>query len=264
MEVALVQYDIAWEDKAVNHARIEAMLHEADVPGGTFVLLPELGDTGFSTDLDAITGAEHDSIAWATDLARRRDLFIQVGHAVRAEDGMGLNCATIVRPDATTGTYAKVHPMSLLGETRSFRGGDSLLLADIGPLCVAPKICYDLRFPELFRISALEGAQLFSIGACWPVERIDHWRALLVARALEGQAWVMGCNRVGDDPNLSYGGTSMIIAPDGTVLAEADRQEEIVLRATLDIPMGARFREQFPVLQDTRRDLLGSIEIVRA
>ena len=263
MEVALVQYDIAWEDKATNHARIEAMLDEADMPGGTFVLLPELGDTGFSIDLEAITHEEHDSVAWALELAKRRDLVIQVGHALRAEDGMGLNCATIVRPDGSTATYAKVHPMTLLGEDRSFRGGNSILLADIGSLCVAPQICFDLRFPELSRIAALEGAQLFSIGACWPVERIAHWRALLIARALEDQVWVLGCNRVGDDPNLSYGGTSMIIGPDGTILAEADKEEETVLRATLDLPAGAKFREQFPVLKDARRDLLGSIEILR-
>ena len=81
MEIALVQYDITWQDKPTNHARIEAMLDEASVAPGAFILLPELGDTGFTMDLDAAT--EVDSIEWAVSLARRRDWTIQVGHAER-------------------------------------------------------------------------------------------------------------------------------------------------------------------------------------
>lgn len=263
MDVALVQYDIAWEDKPTNHHRIETMLCEAAVPAGAFVLLPELGDTGFSHDVAAITQPEADSVAWAQTMAKTHGWTLQIGHATPLEGGRGRNCATIVRPDGTMASYAKVHPISVLKEHRAYDAGDSLLLADIGPITAAPLLCYDLRFPELFRLATHEGAQLFSLGACWPVERIAHWRALLIARAIEGQAWVMGCNRVGNDPNLSYGGTSIIIAPDGTVLAEADQKEECVLRATLSIADGAKFRERFPVLNDARRTLLGTIEIVR-
>ena len=263
MEVAVVQYDIAWEDKPRNHARIEEMLVEADVPSGAFVVLPELGDTGFSHDLDAVTAPEHDSVAWASELARRHGWIIQAGHAERLENGMGRNCATIIRPDGPPVSYGKIHPISILGESKVYEGGDSVLVADIGPLLISPLICYDLRFPELFRIATHEGAELFTVAACWPVERIAHWRTLLIARAIEGQAWVLGCNRVGDDPNLTYGGTSIIIAPDGEVLAEADQREERVLRATLDLAAGAKFRERFPVLADAKRNLLGSIRVVR-
>ena len=262
MEIALVQYDIAWHDKAANHARIEAMLTEAEVPSGAFVLLPELGDTGFSSNLEAVT--REDSVAWARDLAMNRGWTIQVGHARRADDDFGRNCATIVRPDGTVaGSYEKVFPMTLLGEARTYRGGDKLLLCDIGPVTVAPFICYDLRFPELWRLAALEGAELLSIGASWPVQRSQHWRHLLVARAIECQAWVIGCNRTGSDPKLDYDGSSMIVAPDGSVLAEAG-SEEVVLRATLDLEGGRRFRERHPFLADARRDLLGEFEIRRS
>lgn len=262
MEIALVQYDMLWEDKPGNHARIERMLLEAEVPAGAFVLLPELGDTGFSADLDALTRC--DSIEWAKAVTAKHGWTMQIGHARRAEDGFGRNCATIVRPDGTASEpYEKTFPMTLLGEARSFRGGDKLLLCDIGPVTVAPFICYDLRFPEIWRIAALEGADLLSIGACWPVDRIHNWRHLLVARAMECQSWVIGCNRTGSDPKLDYSGSSMIVAPDGTVVAEAG-SEEVVLRATLDLEDGRRFRERFPFLADARRDLLGEIEILRS
>jgi omega-amidase len=261
MEIALVQYDIAWEDKPANHARIEAMLLEADVPSGAFVLLPELGDTGFTMNLDAATAV--DSLAWAADLARRRGWFIQVGHAERHADGLGRNCATIIRPDGTAcPSYQKVFPMTILGEHRKYGAGDRLVLADIGPVTVAPLICYDLRFPELWRLAALEGAEVIAIGASWPEERIAHWRHLLVARAHECQAWVLGCNRIGTDPSLCYCGSSIIVAPDGTVVAEAG-SEETVLRARLDLEQGREFRERFPVLNDARRELLGSLTITR-
>lgn len=261
MEVALVQYDITWEDKPANHERIEAMLLEAGTPEGAFVLLPELGDTGFSMDLEAVT--EHDSLEWAISLAQRRNWTIQVGHAEKHADGFGRNCATIVRADGSLAeSYHKVFPMSILGEARQYRGGDRLVLVDVGGVMVTPLICYDLRFPELWRLAALEGTEVFTIGASWPAERVEHWLHLLRARALECQAWVLGCNRVGSDPNLTYTGSSIVIAPDGTVLAEGGDQAE-VLRTQLDLESGRKFRERFPVLRDMRAELLGSIQIIR-
>ena len=261
MEIALVQYDIAWEDKPTNHARIEAMLEEASVPPGAFVLLPELGDTGFTMDLDAAT--EVDSIEWAVSLARRRDWTIQVGHAEPNPDGLGRNCATIVRPDGTVcAPYRKMFPMTILKEHHAYGAGDGLVLADIGPVTVAPLICYDLRFPELWRLAALEGAEVFAIGACWPKERTAHWRHLLVSRAMECQAWVLGCNRIGTDPNLEYIGSSIIVAPDGTIVADGGSEPGVV-RADIDLAAGREFRERFPVLKDARRELLGSVRIHR-
>ena len=262
MEVALVQYDIAWEDKPANHARIEAMLLEAEVPAGAFVLLPELGDTGFSLNVERLV--EPDTLAGARGLCARHGWTLQVGHAEHQPEGSGRNCATIVRPDGSvSASYRKVHPMSILGEHRRYGGGDELVLADIGPLTAAPMICYDLRFPELWRLAALEGADLFAIGACWPRERAHHWRHLLISRAIECQAWVLGCNRTGADPTLRYEGGSIVVSPDGTVLAEAGA-DPVVLRARLDLDAGREFRERFPVLRDARRELLGALNVVRS
>ncbi|MHC4989617.1 MAG: nitrilase-related carbon-nitrogen hydrolase, partial [Planctomycetota bacterium] len=99
MRFAAVQFDIAWEDKPANHRAIETLIDETALPAGTFVVLPELGDTGFSFDLDRIV--DDLTLPWARELARRRSVWLQVGHAERGADGMGRNCATIIAPDGT-------------------------------------------------------------------------------------------------------------------------------------------------------------------
>jgi len=267
MHVALIQFDIAWEDKPANHRRIEELLDEAALPAGTFVLLPELTDTGFSFDLDRIVDGT--TVPWARDLARRRGVWLQVGDATRGPDGRGRNCATIITPDGTVvGRYEKVHPFSFGGELDSFSGGDHLLIGQCDDVQVCPLICYDLRFPELWRAAAKpydEGppAELFTIGASWPDARQSHWRTLLIARAIENQAYVLGVNRIGVDPSLSYAGGSIIISPTGGVLAEAD-DGPAVIEADLDIEELRGWRSRFPALADVRPELLGRIKIVRA
>ena len=107
-------------------------------------------------------------------------------------------------------------------------------------------ICYDLRFPEEFREAALKGARLFCVPANWPARRIDHWHALLRARAIENQAFVFGVNRIGSDPNEEYVSSSLAVAPDGRVLHEGAGVVEI------DPEEAVRLRESFPVLGDVR------------
>ena len=129
-----------------------------------------------------------------------------------------------------------------------------------GGAAVCPLVCYDLRFPELWRVAALAGAEVFTIGASWPEARQAHWRALLIARAIENQAYVVGVNRVGRDPSHQYRGGSMIVAPGGEIIAEAGR-EPTVVDAELDPEALRRWREEFPALQDVRPELIGSIKL---
>ena len=259
MNVAAVQIDIAWEDKTANHRMVEAMLDEAGVEPGTFVLLPELGDTGFSFNLDVIV--DDQTLPWAQDLARRRRIWVQVGYAVRGQDGKGRNCASIISPKGEAlGTYQKIHPFSFGREIEHFSGGDHLLIRQCNGASIAPAVCYDLRFPEIFRLVVQQGAEVITIGANWPAPRQDHWRALLMARAIENQAYVIGCNRVGDDPHLSYLGGSMIVSPTGEVLAEANT-EPTVLTAKLDLEALREWRRKFPALGDIRSNALGQLPI---
>ncbi len=259
MQFAVVQFNIAWEDKPANHATMERMIAEADLEPGAFVVLPELGDTGFSFDLEAIV--DDASLDWGQAAAKRFGIWLQVGYAGRAEDGTGRNRAAIITPAGdVSGVYEKVHPFSYGRESEHYSGGDHLLVRTCGDLRVCPIICYDLRFPELWRLSARAGAEVFTIGASWPAARQTHWRALLVARAIENQAFVVAVNRVGSDPHLPYAGGSMIIAPTGEVLAEAG-DEPAVLKATLDPSVVREWRSTFPALRDRHDEFLGAIPI---
>lgn len=256
MRFFAVQFDIAWEDKPANHRRMEAMIREADLPEGSFVLLPELGDTGFSFNLDRIV--DDSSLAWARRVATRFGVYVQAGYAERGEDGYGRNCASLVDPTGEVlATYRKVYPFSFGREIEHFRGGDRLVVKRCGPFMTCPLICYDLRFPELWRLGALEGAEVFTIGASWPAARQAHWRALLIARAIENQAYVVAVNRVGEDPHLAYAGGSIVVSPKGEVLAEGGREETVISADLAPAPL-RDWRDRFPALRDVRRELLGA------
>jgi predicted amidohydrolase len=261
MRFAAIQFDIVWEDKVANHAIIERLLDDANVPAGTFVVLPEMGDTGFSFNLDRIV--DERSIEWGMGVARDRGIHIQLGHVTRGRDHRGRNCATVINSRGEgAGQYQKVHPFSYGREIEHFSGGDHLLLVDAGHCSICPLICYDLRFPELWRVAARKGAQVFTIGASWPAARQRHWRSLLIARAIENQAFVIAVNRTGRDPHLEYEGGSAIIGPTGEILAEAQR-EAAVLQAEIDIESLLSWRSTFPALHDLQPSLLGDWPVLQ-
>jgi omega-amidase len=272
MRFACVQYDILWEDKVANHAIIERMLDEAQprIEPGAFVLIPELGDTGFSMNLERIVDGR--SLAWAIDLAKRRGIFVQHGFARRAvahgqsNCPIGRNVAVIISPmGEIIADYEKVHPFTYGREGEHYSRGDHLAIARCGDASTCPLICYDLRFPELWRLGAIDErspVEVFTIGASWPSARQQHWRSLCVARAIENQAFVIACNRCGSDPHLAYAGGSMIIAPSGEIIAEA-RESPTVLQGDVDLGALRAWRTEFPALRDVHRELLGHAQVAR-
>ncbi|MFK7961209.1 MAG: nitrilase-related carbon-nitrogen hydrolase [Phycisphaerales bacterium] len=263
MRVHLLQYDIVWEDKAANHRQIAARLAELQPGPGDVVVLPEMSDTGFSFALDQIVDSA--SEIWASGVARQYGIWLSAGDALRGPDGRGRNRASLFGPGGErVAEYHKVFPFSFGRESEFFSGGDGLVLRRIGPpgreLIACPLVCYDLRFPELFRLATAAGAECFLIGANWPAPRTEHWRTMLIARAIENQAFVVGVNRCGRDPHLPYAGGSIAIAPDGTILAEAGSDAES-LTVDLDPAALTAWRTTFPALADLRPDLLGRIDI---
>lgn len=261
MRFAAVQFDIVWEDKAANHAIMQRMIDEVGIEPGTFVLLPELGDTGFSFNLDRIV--DDASLQWAQSLAKSRRICVQHGFAERGKDGKGRNCAAVINPEGEVlGIYRKVHPFTYSREGEHYGAGSDLMVRCCKHAAVCPQICYDLRFPELWRLGVLEGAEVFTIGASWPAARQAHWRNLLISRAIENQAYVVAVNRTGSDPHLVYAGGSMIISPMGEVLAEAG-DEPAVIQADLDMEALRQWRRDFPALSDIQRGLLGAIDVSR-
>jgi predicted amidohydrolase len=169
-------------------------------------------------------------------------------------DGRGRNEAVLVDPSgAETARYCKRHPFSLGQEPRHFVAGEAIVVSPVGPFQLAPSICYDLRFPEGYRRATCAGANLLAVIANWPEVRVAHWRALLVARAIENQAYVIGVNRVGSDPKLRYTGQSLIVDPWGRLLADA-QDSECAIGADLDLDALLEYRRTLPALGDIRED----------
>jgi predicted amidohydrolase len=153
-----------------------------------------------------------------------------------------------------------------MSEPEFIESGDRLLIARCGDVNVCPLVCYDLRFPELWRLPALASehpAEVFTIGASWPTPRAAHWRALLIARAIENLVFVIGVNRTGRDPSHSYAGGSMIVSHAGEILAEAGDGPEVI-QADLDLEALRAWRRDFPALRDAQKHLLGTIPIDHA
>ncbi len=253
LRIVLVQHDIAWENKPSNHAAYEQLVRGAAQPG-SFVILPELCDVGFTMNTDA--AASPGSLEWAQALARSHQVWLQAGLAESVEGGVA-NAAFVIRPDGdVAAVYRKIFLFSHGTEPQHYCPGDGPVLVDVAGWTVAPFICYDLRFPEVWRVAALAGAELFTLGANWPARRHEHWRTLVRARAIENQAFVACCNRVGRDPSLEYAGGSALIDPRGGSVAEAsDAACATVVTARRD--EFASWRAQFAALGDAQRRWLG-------
>lgn len=255
MQIIGLQLDIAWEDKQANHDKVRRLLDAAAPSPGALVLLPEMFATGFSLNVTGISESEsHQSEGVLAEVAREYAVFIIGGIVTTGDDGRGRNEAVVVSPDGVeVARYCKMHPFTYGGETRHYGAGEKSLVFDWNGCTVAPFICYDLRFPEIFRRSVRQGAQLYAVIANWPTSRVEHWITLLRARAIENQAYVAGVNRCGLDPHLEYPGRSIIVDPRGEVIADAGSEEGSV-SATLDLAALAEYRAAFPFLADMRSD----------
>jgi predicted amidohydrolase len=253
MNVVCVQFDIAWEDKPANFATVRRLLGAITIPPGALVVLPEMFATGFSMNVAGIAeGPGGSTEAFLAETGGTWGAFVLGGVVTRADDGRGLNQALLVGPDGKTiGRYTKMHPFSFAGEDRYYAGGDQPVAVEMGGTRLAPFICYDLRFPEVFRSAAAGGAEVLAVIANWPAGRQEHWRTLLRARAIENQAWVIGVNRVGADPNAAYAGGSLVVDPWGTITADAGTGQ-CAMPAELDLPALRRYRQEFPVLRDMK------------
>ena len=249
--VYAVQLDIVWEDKAANFRKVEEMVTAAAPAAGSLVVLPEMFACGFSMNL-AVTRQSEDreDEAFLADLARKRGVFVAAGVVSAGATEMGRNEAVVFSPEGQLhARYAKIHPFSLGGEAQGHERGTEIVTFPWGGFVVAPFVCYDLRFPEIFRAAARKGADLLVVMALWPVRRQQHWLTLLQARAIENQAYVVGVNRVGREPELLYAGRSVVIDPHGVIIADAGEREHI-LSSLIEPEVVTSWRRDFPALRD--------------
>ena len=251
MKVYCCQLDIAWENKPENFRKVRAMLERTRPERGSMVVLPEMFSTGFSMNVSGIAerhapGAEQ----FLHDVAREFGVFVVGGLVNKAVDGKGLNEAVVMSPEGQELTrYAKIHPFTFGGELEHYSRGTEIEQFEWNDLKVTPFICYDLRFPEVFRTAVKHGAEMFVVIANWPNKREQHWVTLLQARAIENLAYVVGVNRSGSDPKLVYPGRTMIIDPHGNILADAGLNEGMI-SAEIDADVVRNWRRDFPALND--------------
>ncbi len=255
MKIAALQMDIAWEDPAENQRRASRLLAGAAEQGAELAILPEMFCTGFS--MNAASAAEDPDgpvERYLSGQAREHGIYLLGTRAVRGRT-KPRNEALLHAPDGSlVARQAKLHPFSFANEHEHFEPGARQQLSPVGPFQLGIAICYDLRFPELFRSLTLRGATLMVVVANWPTVRSSAWSHLLVSRAIENQCYVVGVNRVGRGGGLDYNGCSAIIDPMGQVL-ETAIDVETALVADLDPRQVDHTREQMPFLADIREDL---------
>ena len=258
MIVAGLQLDLAWEDPAENFRRATPLAERAVAGGAHLLALPEMFATGFSMKSDLCASHADATLRWLSELAKRLRVHVIAGFVEPAQP-RPKNALALFGPDGKERLrYRKVHPFSLAGEDKNFSAGDELATTDVEGVRVTPVICYDLRFPELFRAAASR-TDLFVVIANWPEKRRHAWSTLLAARAIENQCFVLGVNRVGEASGEPHSGDSALVDPFGFARASASHDATVVSGA-VDRAEVAKVRERFPFLADRRAELYGRLE----
>ncbi|MBL7178598.1 MAG: amidohydrolase [Pseudomonadota bacterium] len=254
LKVTIIQSELAWEDIAANLAafdrKIDAIREETHL-----IILPEMFTTGFSMKAAKLAqGMNGSAVQWLQQKSRQMHADI-VGSVIIKDNGLFLNRLLWAKPDSRLITYDKRHLFRMLGEEKVYSAGDKTVTVDLQGWKIRPFICYDLRFPAWTRnISNRFDMAIFV--ANWPERRALHWKALLLARAIENQCYVIGVNRVGTDGNgLTYRGDSSIIDPAGKILFQKE-YKDCMYTAVLSHNELRAYRESFPAWMDADTDLV--------
>ncbi|HEU4978767.1 MAG TPA: carbon-nitrogen hydrolase family protein [Solirubrobacteraceae bacterium] len=264
MRAAAIQLN-ATADRAANLEAADRLTRAAAADGATLVVLPEKWSV-LGTGADLRAGAEPldgPAIAWAREVARELRIDLVAGSIAERVEGEAKlrNTCVHVSPDgAIAATYRKIHMFDVEVDGTTYREsdheepGEGAVLsrtADGTPLGLS--VCYDVRFPELYRVLAVEGARILTIPAAFtlPTTR-DHWETLVRARAIENQCFVIAANQIGEHPGgTRSGGRSLIVDPWGLVLAQAPDSETFIA-AELDLEAQDAIREKLPALANRR------------
>lgn len=251
MKVALLQYSPLWEDKEANKNKILSILQS---PKEKFdlLILPEMSLTGFS--MNASTLAESingETFRFFSELAIEKSIEVFVGIIEKSKSKPFNSLLHINSKGKLIKLYRKIHPFSFANEDKYFSAGKKPAISKVKNFKVGLSICYDLRFPELYRKYAKKKVHLIVDIANWPDTRIEHWRSLLKARAIENQCYVIGVNRVGRDIKLNYNGYSSIFDPIGQEILSVIDQEGLFI-SDIDKNFVNEVRNKLPFLEDIK------------
>ena len=257
MNVYGCQFNVCWEDKPSNFQIVARMIQELKPLPGSLVALPELFATGFSMNTEEIAETtDGPTAAFLSRTARENNIWLVGGVAIRNGDQKPGNQALVFNPQGERVIeYTKMRPFSPGGEHKAYRAGERHTTFKWQGITAGVLICYDLRFPELFRAALSHGEappELFLVMASWPESRAAQWVRLLQARAIENQAYVLGVNRVGTDPLYAYPGRSIFVNPQGDIVSDAGDQAGWA-QGTIDLSSLVRYRDKLPFLRDYRK-----------
>lgn len=249
MEIGLVQYNPIWEDKGKNKEKLNSLL--SGIPGKQRILIfPEMTLTGFTMKASLYAEPMNgESFEYFSEIAGKYNSDILAG-LIEAKDGKFFN--SLIHIDSRgklISIYRKIHPFSYSTEDKHYSRGTETVITRAGDFKIGLSICYDLRFPELYRYYGKERVELIVVIANWPITRIEHWWTLLKARAIENQCYVVGVNRVGKDPKLIYNGYSSVYDPMGNeIITNAD--DEKILTAEISSYNVKEVQNNLPFLND--------------
>jgi len=246
-----VQFNITLGEVEPNLVKVRIALAELAAKGVQLAVLPEMWATGFAyKDLNQLAARTGEIVEEIAALSAEYSMVI-IGSLPEPHDNKVYNTAYVLDNGELKGKYRKIHLFSLMQEDRSFDGGDSWLLVDTSVGRIGVFICYDLRFPELARRLAVEGAEILVVPGEWPKPRQEHWRTLLRARAIENQLFIVATNCCGIVGKLDFFGMSMIIDPKGELLAEAGYEPQNI-SAVIDFAVMDAWRQQIPCFRDRK------------
>ncbi len=255
---ASVQFNIGLGQVDANLEKALAGLRRAREKGARLAVLPEMWSTGYDYKRLSALAEETPRVL---DALRRLSVELEmvIVGSLPEKDGSTLyNTAYVVDRGGIAGSYRKLHLFSTMGEDRFLGAGDRTLVVPTSAGRLGIAICYDLRFPELFRKLALEGAEILCLPAEWPKPRQEHWRTLLRARAIENQLFVVAANCCGLQGKLDFFGMSLLISPRGEILAEGG-ETETELTALFDFEEMSSYRFQIPCFRDRRPEIYGTL-----
>jgi len=258
--IALLQLDIASGDPDANFAKVESALNEAvrsDQDKPDIIVLPEMWNASYALErigeLADVEGRRTREMISA--FCREHAVNVVAGSvAVKRGNRVTNTSFAFDRGGAMVAEYSKIHLFRLMEEDKHLTAGQHAGRMTLDGIPAGLAICYDLRFPELARKLAVDGAIMLFLPAQWPNPRLNHWRTLIAARAIENQMFVIACNRVGSEGKSSFFGHSMIVDPWGGIVLEGG-EEEGVLRVSIDLEAVDRARRKIRVFEDRRPDL---------
>lgn len=251
LKVTLVQANQKWEDKLANFENYSRLLksieHQTDL-----IILPEMFDTGFSMNIQLAESWENNSsLDYLIELAAEYNTAIYTSMMAKVDDTI-FNRGVFVFPTGYVQTYDKRKSFGLGGEDKYYTSGNKETIVEFRGWKINLQICYDLRFPEIARNYEVNGIPKYDLllyVANWPAKRAEHWKSLLIARAIENQSYVIGVNRVGvDKKELIYSGDSICVDSLGELMVQLEN--ETVFTTTLSKLTLNNTRTSLPFLKD--------------